>query len=67
MKLKTSAIAMAVAGTLATPMAAQADVYASVRIGVENLDTGGVSDMRTRSFGSRFGIRSETDLGNGCR
>jgi predicted porin len=65
MKLKTSAIAMAVAGTLATPMAAQADVYASVRIGVENLDTGGVSDMRTRSFGSRFGIRSETDLGNG--
>lgn len=65
MKLKTSAIAVAVAGTLATPMAAQADVYASVRIGVENVDTDGVADLRTRSFGSRFGIRSETDLGNG--
>lgn len=65
MKLKTSTIAMAVAGTLATPMAAQADLYASVRVGVENVDTGGVSDLNTSSFGSRFGVRSETDLGNG--
>jgi predicted porin len=65
MKLKTSAIAMAVAGTLATPMAAQADVYASARIGVENVDTGGVSDARVRSFSSRFGAKGETDLGNG--
>ena len=56
---------MAVAGTLATPMAAQADLYASVRVGVENVDTGGVSDLNTSSFGSRFGVRSETDLGNG--
>ena len=65
MKLKASAIAVAVAGSLATPMAAQADVYASVRVGVENYDTGGVADLRTRSFGSRFGVKSETDLGNG--
>lgn len=65
MKLKTSSIAMAVAGTLATPMAAQADLYASVRVGVENVDVGGVSDLNTSSFGSRFGVRSETDLGNG--
>jgi len=65
MKLKNSAIALAVAGVVATPMAAQADIYASARIGVENVDTGGVSDLRMRSFGSRFGVRSETDLGNG--
>lgn len=73
MKLKTSAIAVAVAGTLATPMAVQAEgsVYASARVGVENVDgridsTGeSISDLRTRSFGSRFGARGETDLGNG--
>ena len=65
MKFKTSAIALAVAGAIATPMAAQADLYASVRVGVENVDVGGVSDLNTSSFGSRFGVRSETDLGNG--
>ena len=65
MNFKTSAIALAVAGIVATPMAAQADLYASARIGVENVDTAGVSDARMRSFGSRFGVRSETDLGNG--
>jgi len=65
MKFKTSAIALAVAGVVATPMAAQADIYASARVGVENVDTGGVSDLRMRSFGSRFGAKSETDLGNG--
>jgi len=65
MNFKTSAIALAVAGTVATPMAAQADLYASARIGLENVDTGGISDVRMRSFGSRFGVRSETDLGNG--
>ena len=65
MNFKTSAIALAVAGTVATPMAAQADLYASARIGIENVDTGGISDLRVRSFGSRFGVRSETDLGNG--
>jgi hypothetical protein len=37
MKFKTSAIALAVAGVVATPMAAQADIYASARIGVENV------------------------------
>jgi len=65
MNFKTSAIALAVAGVVATPMAAQADLYASARVGVENVDTGGISDARVRSFGSRFGVRSETDLGNG--
>jgi predicted porin len=67
MKIKTSAIALAVASTVATPMAAQAEgsVYASARVGVENVDTAGISDARMRSFGSRFGARGETDLGNG--
>ena len=67
MKFKTSAIALAVASTVATPMAAQAEgsVYASARVGVENVDTAGISDARMRSFGSRFGARGETDLGNG--
>ncbi len=65
MKFKTSAIALAVAGTVATPMAAQADLYASARVGIENVDFGDVSDLNVSSFASRFGVRSETDLGNG--
>jgi predicted porin len=67
MKIKTSAIALAVAGSVAAPMAAQAEgsVYASARVGLENVDTAGISDVRMRSFGSRFGVRGETDLGNG--
>ncbi|MFZ9039145.1 MAG: porin [Gammaproteobacteria bacterium] len=67
MKFKTSAIALAVAGSVAAPMAAQAEgsVYASARVGLENVDTAGISDVRMRSFGSRFGARGETDLGNG--
>lgn len=65
MKFKTSAIALAVAGTVATPMAAQADLYASARIGIENVDSGGISDLSVHGFASRFGMKSETDLGNG--
>jgi predicted porin len=68
MKLKTSAIAMAVAGTLAAPVVVQAgadEVYASARIGLWNQDTAGESEMDIRSFSSRFGARGETDLGNG--
>jgi len=68
MNLRKTAIALAVAGTtVAAPMAAQAEgsIYASARIGLENVDTGGVADFRTRSFGSRFGVKGETDLGNG--
>jgi len=68
MKFKTSAIALAVAGSVAAPAVVQAgadEIYASARIGLENVDTGGVSDLRVRSFGSRFGMRGETDLGNG--
>ncbi len=68
MKFKTSAIALAVAGTVAAPQMVQAgadEIYASARVGLENVDNGGVSDLRVRSFGSRFGMRGETDLGNG--
>lgn len=67
MKIKTSAIALAVAGTIAAPIAVQADgsVYASARIGIENVDTGGQSDLDVRSHSSRFGAKGETDLGNG--
>jgi predicted porin len=65
MKFKTSAIAMAVAGTVAAPMAAQADIYASARVGIENVDNADVSDLDVHSFASRFGARGETDLGNG--
>lgn len=68
MKFKTTAIAMAVAGTVAAPVAVQAgadELYASARVGVWNVDQGGVSDLDVRSFSSRFGARGETDLGNG--
>jgi predicted porin len=68
MKFKTSAIALAVAGTVAAPVAVQAgadELYASARVGLWNVDTGGTSDMEVRGFASRFGARGETDLGNG--
>ena len=56
---------MAVAGSIAAPAAVQADVYASARVGIWNVDEGGVSDLELRSFSSRFGAKGETDLGNG--
>ena len=68
MKFKTTAIAMAVAGTVAAPVAVQAgadEIYASARIGVWSQDTAGESELDIRSFSSRFGARGETDLGNG--
>jgi predicted porin len=68
MNLKTSAIALAVAGGIAAaPIAAQADsgFYASVRIGLVYKDTGGNDDIRVQGVASRFGFRGETDLGNG--
>jgi predicted porin len=68
MKFKTTALAMAVAGTVAAPIAAQAaadEIYASARVGIWNVDSGGMQDTQIRSFASRFGARGETDLGNG--
>jgi len=68
MKIKTTAIAMAVAGTVAAPITVQADaseVYASARVGVEYVDNADIADFNIRSFSSRFGAKGETDLGNG--
>ena len=68
MKFKTTAIALAVAGIVAAPVAVQAgadEIYASARIGVQYKDTAGKADFDVRSFASRFGMRGETDLGNG--
>ncbi len=65
MKFKTSAIALAVAGAVAIPMAAQADIYANVRVGVDSTDYEGVNDIEVTSKASRVGFKSETDLGNG--
>jgi len=67
MKFKTTAIAMAVAGVVAAPIAAQAadEVYASARVGLKYTDTDGAADFDVKSFASRFGMRGETDLGNG--
>jgi predicted porin len=68
MKFKTSAIALAVAGIVAAPVAVQAgadEVYASARVGLQNTDTGGAADFNLQNMSSRFGMRGETDLGNG--
>jgi predicted porin len=74
MNLKKTILALAVAGVAAAPMMASAAghgpdsaVYGSLRYGVESVDAGGTSDRVTtlRNFGSRFGIKGETDLGNG--
>lgn len=73
MKFKTSAIAMAVAGTIAAPIAqADGDIYASARVGIHSIDNddarqNGVDggEVIVQSYGSRFGAVGETDLGNG--
>ena len=68
MKFKTSSIALAVAGIVATPVTVQAgadEVYVSARVGIQNVDTGGESEIDIRSFSSRFGASGETNLGNG--
>jgi predicted porin len=75
MKFKPTLLAIAVAGTVAAPVAVQAgadEIYASARVGIWNvkqddgLGTGdSIQDTEIRSFASRFGARGETDLGNG--
>jgi predicted porin len=69
MKLKSSAIAVAVAGALGASMAAHAasdsGFYADLRIGFQNTDTGGTSELQIQNQVSRFGFRGTTDMGNG--
>jgi len=74
MNLKKTILAIAVAGITAAPMIASAAghgpdsaVYGSMRYGIETSDAGGNAERVTqfRNFGSRFGIKGATDLGNG--
>jgi predicted porin len=74
MNLKKTVLALAVAGIAAAPMIASAaghadggSVYGSMRYGVQSQDAGNGTDRITemQNFGSRFGIKGETDLGNG--
>ena len=68
MKFKTTAIAVAVAGTVATPVVVQAganELYASARVGIWNVDVDDENQLSVRSFSSRFGAIGDTDLGNG--
>ena len=69
MNFKKTAIAVAVATVAATPILASADgsVYASARYGFETQDAGGTSERvnQFKNFGSRWGIKGDTDLGNG--
>ena len=68
MKFKYTAIALAVAGSTAAPVAVQAgadEIYASARIGYVSRDAGGANNAEIQGIGSRFGMKGETDLGNG--
>jgi predicted porin len=68
MKFKTTAIALAVAGSVAAPVAVQAgadEIYASARVGLWNVDQDNAQTTEVKSFSSRFGAKGETDLGNG--
>jgi len=74
MNFKRTVLALAVAGISAAPMiasaAAHADsgsIYANVRYGISSLDEGNNKERVTQvqNFGSRYGMKGETDLGNG--
>lgn len=77
MNFKKTALVLAMAGVVAAPMAVQASAgdgaYASIRIGLQHVEanggegsTAGGTDSTTISgYASRFGFKSETDLGNG--
>jgi predicted porin len=65
---KSSALALAIAGTMAAPVAmAESGFYASLRIGVEMEGSDNSADEQTTigNKSSRLGWRNETDLGNG--
>jgi predicted porin len=67
MKFKTTAIALAVAGIVAAPVAVQAgadEIYASARIG-GIYSKSDEDQLEIKSMASRFGAKGETDLGNG--
>ena len=69
MKLKKTAIALAVASVSAAPMAASAAdgaIYGSIRLGFENTSVdNGADSTQIRDYASRLGFRGETELSNG--
>jgi len=65
---KTSALALAIAGTIAAPaVMAESGMYMSARFGVDMQmnDDATKESTRFRNMSSRMGWKSETDLGNG--
>jgi predicted porin len=70
MNLKKTILSLAIAGATAAPMiasAANGSVYGNIRYGFSSADAGGVSETvnSLHNFGSRWGMKGETDLGNG--
>ncbi len=69
MNFKLTAVATAVAMTIAVPLTAQADggFYGSARVGLSYADAGGDSDatIDLRSWASRMGFKGETEMANG--
>ncbi len=66
--MKKTLVALAVASIVSVPMTASAEgsIYASARYGFENKDgTTAEAVSHFRNFGSRFGMKADTDLGNG--
>ena len=64
---KSSALALAIAGTLAAPMVLAEGVYVSARVGLEMLgsDDDTAETLTIGDLSTRLGWRGETDLGNG--
>jgi len=67
--MKKNLIALAVAGAVAAPMAAQADatIYGVMDVEVANLDDGANSGLYVMSRNSRIGFKGAEDLGNGMK
>jgi predicted porin len=64
---KSSALALAIAGTLAAPMAMAEGVYVSARLGVDSVshDDAAEEGLTIGDLSTRLGWKGETDLGNG--
>ena len=60
-------LAMAVAGVMAAPMAAQADVnvYGKFKMGLSSVNDGTNSGLAVTTDASRLGVKGSEDLGNG--
>jgi predicted porin len=65
--MKKTLLAMSLAGIVAAPMAANADLYASIRADLEFTDHAGNSDTGIGDHSSRLGIKNAMDLGNGLK